>query len=164
MDVARRKAAEWRKSSIDLRKLLEKRDKENAILHMRSSKLQHVANAAEDQVIKQADTIRRLEICVELFEDGKAPAKVAEQHIAMKAMQTELHLKVRPPSAFPNGADRIHGIAKFERLALPSLSMNFEPKSSVDSGPLAGCMRRVVTTVRRCIVLCRSSNCSMYCI
>jgi hypothetical protein len=121
VDVARRKAEEWRKSSINLRKLLEKRDKENAILHMRSSKLQQVANAAEDEVIKQAETIRRLEICVELFDDGKAPAKVAEQHLAMKAMQTDLHHKVCSPSVILNGAERTIVVAKLERLALPSV-------------------------------------------
>lgn len=95
VELARHKAAECQKSSRELRKLLEKRDKENSILHVRSTKLQQVSSAAETQIRKQADTIRRLEVCLEMFENNKVYAEAVDQQHCIVELRAQATKRVR---------------------------------------------------------------------
>jgi hypothetical protein len=65
------------------------------MLHVRATKLQQNANAAEQQMMKQADAIRRLEICVRLSEGDEATAKVARQQGVIQQLRIKLKENVR---------------------------------------------------------------------
>eukprot|EP00892_Ulva_mutabilis_P008320 jgi/Ulvmu1/5860/UM025_0122.1 len=64
-EVAEKKASEWQHASLEARKVIEKRDKENAVLHVRCVKLQELVSMSEEQILRQADNVRRLEFFVD---------------------------------------------------------------------------------------------------
>jgi hypothetical protein len=63
---------------------------ENTVLHVRCTRLQELATAAEEQIMRQADTIRRLEYCV----DPDAACNVHLQLAQAQRFIQELHRAV----------------------------------------------------------------------
>lgn len=69
---------------------------ENAVLHVRCSKLQELMAVSEEQILRQADTIRRLEYYVDPESTANAHMQLAQAQRALQQHQQELAEKARP--------------------------------------------------------------------
>jgi hypothetical protein len=69
---------------------------ENAVLHLRCSKLREDSEAAEGRVLELANQVRAREACLKLFDKSTAVSRLAEALLELKALRRKVKSPVRP--------------------------------------------------------------------
>ena len=64
------------------------------MLHMRCTKLHELATASDEQIMRQADTIRRLEYCVDPDSTANAHLQLVQAQRSIQALQQAVAVRV----------------------------------------------------------------------